>query len=160
MCNARLPENRERLLYIDGRAGTGKTYLYNYIISVLRQKNYNVSTSGWTGIAAVLLHGGRTIHSTFKVSVSKDDQLCCIVNNQSTYANYLWSIDVFILDEASMISKPVLEAIDALMKDICGCPLPFGGKVFVLGGDFRQTLPILPLRNNNVMHYYIKNSVD
>ena len=34
--NARLPANRERLFYIDSRAGTGKTYLYNYIISVLR----------------------------------------------------------------------------------------------------------------------------
>ena len=156
--NAGLPENRERLFYIDGRAGTGKTYLYNYIISVLRQDNYNVSTSAWTGIAAVLLHGGRTIHSTFKVPVSKDDKLHCIVNNQSEYANYLRSIDVFILDEASMISKPVLEAIDALMQDICQSPLPFGGKVFVLGGDFRQTLPIPPSRNNNVMHYCIKNS--
>ena len=89
------------------RAGTEKTYLYNYIISVLRQDNYNVCTSAWTGIAAVLLHGDRTIHSTFKVSVSKDDKLRCIVNKQSEYAHYLRSIDVFILDEASMISKPV-----------------------------------------------------
>ena len=57
--------------------------------------------------------GGRTIHSTFKVPVSKYDELRCIVNNQSEYADYFRSIDVFILDEASMISKPVLEAIDA-----------------------------------------------
>ena len=53
--NAGLPANRERLFYIDGRAGTGKTYLYNYIISVLRQDSYNVSTSASTGIAAVTL---------------------------------------------------------------------------------------------------------
>ena len=37
--------NRERLFYINSRAGTGKTNLYNYIISVLRQDNYNISTS-------------------------------------------------------------------------------------------------------------------
>ena len=54
--NVGLPANRERLLYIDGRIGTGKTYLYNYIISILSQDNYNVSTSAWAGIAAVLLH--------------------------------------------------------------------------------------------------------
>ena len=96
----------------------------------------------------------------FKVPVSKDDQLRCIVNNQSVYANYLQSTDAFILDEASIISKPVLEAIDALMQDICQSPLLFGGKVLVLGGDFRQTLPIPPSRNNNVMHYCIKNSAD
>ena len=144
-------------LFHRARAGTEKTYLYNYIISVLRQDNYNVCTSAWTGLAAILLHGGRTIHSTFKVSVSKDDKLRCIVNNQSEYAHYLRSIDVFILDEASMISKPALEAIDSLMQDICQSPLPFGEKVFVFGGDFRQILPIPPSRNNNVMHC-IKNS--
>ena len=82
----------------------------------------------------------------------------CIVNNESEYTDYLRSIDVFILDEASMTSKPVLEEINALMEDICQSPLPFGGKVFVLGGDFRQTLPIPPSRNVNVMHYCIKNS--
>ena len=54
--NVGLPANRERLFYIDGRIGTGKTYLYNYIISILSQDNYNVSTSAWAGIAAVLLH--------------------------------------------------------------------------------------------------------
>ena len=118
-----------------------------------------MSTSAWTGTPAVLLHGGRTFHSTSKVPVSKDDQLPCIANNQGAYGNYLWSIDIFILDEASMISKPVLEAIDAMMEDICQSHLPFGGKVFVLGGDFRQTLPIPPSRNNNIMHYCIKNSV-
>ena len=55
-----------------------------------------------------------------------------------------------------MISKPVLQAIDALMQDICQYPLPFGGKVFVLGRDFWQILQIT-LSQNNVMHYCIKN---
>ena len=36
----------------------------------------------WTGIATVLLHGGRRSHSTFKVPVSEDDHLRCIVNNK------------------------------------------------------------------------------
>ena len=87
--------------------------------------------------------------STFKVPVSKGNELRCIMNNQSAYADYLCSIDIFILDEASMISKPVPEAINALMQDIYQPPLPFGGKVFVLGGNFRQTLPIPASQNNN-----------
>ena len=44
------------------------------------------------------------------------------------------------------------------MQDIYQSPLPFGRKVFVLGRDFRQALPIPPSRNNNVMRYCIKNS--
>ena len=67
---------------------------------------------------------------------------------------------MFSLDEASMISKPVHEIIDALMENICQSPLLFGGKGYVLGGDFRQTLPIPLLRNNSVMHYCKKSSND
>ena len=54
-------------------------------------------------------------------------------------------IYLFILDEASMISRPVLEAIDRCLRDLTELHnIPFGGKTFVLGGDFWQTLPIVP----------------
>ncbi|CAJ0925292.1 unnamed protein product [Ranitomeya imitator] len=34
-------------------------------------------------------------------------------------------------------------AVDNLFQDICGKKRPFGGKVFINGGDFRQTLPMV-----------------
>ena len=52
--NAGLPVNWERLICIHDGAGTGNIYLDNYIISILREDNYNVSTLAWMGIAAVL----------------------------------------------------------------------------------------------------------
>ena len=52
-------------------------------------------------------------------------------------------MSLFILNEASKISRPALEAIDAMMRDVCGIDVPFAGKVFLLGGDFRQTLRIV-----------------
>jgi ATP-dependent DNA helicase PIF1 len=42
-----------------------------------------------------------------------------------------------------MTHRHVLEAIDRLFQDLMKSNLPFGGKIFVLGGDFRQTLPVL-----------------
>ncbi|CAJ0928430.1 unnamed protein product, partial [Ranitomeya imitator] len=36
-----------------------------------------------------------------------------------------------------------MNAVDNLFQDICGKKRPFGGKVFINGGDFRQTLPIV-----------------
>ena len=61
LSNAGLAVNRERLFYIDGGAGTGKIYLYNCNISILRQNNGSVSALAWTGLGAVLQYGSRTI---------------------------------------------------------------------------------------------------
>ncbi|RYQ85311.1 hypothetical protein Ahy_B10g104837 [Arachis hypogaea] len=53
-------------------------------------------------------------------------------------------------DEAPMISKYCYKALDKCLRDILRCSdsynahLPFGGKVVVLGGDFRQILPMIP----------------
>ena len=42
-----------------------------------------------------------------------------------------------------MLSRHQFKAIDRVMRDITGNDIPFGGKAFVLGGDFRQTLPVV-----------------
>ena len=56
----------------------------------------------------------------------------------------LRSMSMFIVDEASMIPVHALDAIDKLLKGLTGENIPFGGKIFVLGGDFRQVLPVMP----------------
>ena len=33
--------------------------------------------------------------------------------------------------------------IDRTLRDLCSCELPFGGKIIVFGGDFRQILPVI-----------------
>ena len=37
-----------------------------------------------------------------------------------------------------------METLDRSLQDIMGCNQPFGGKVMVFGGDFRQVLPVVP----------------
>ena len=51
---------------------------------------------------------------------------------------------VIIWDEAPMMHRHVFEAVDRSLRDICDRDRPFGGKVFVMGGDFRQCLPVVP----------------
>ena len=51
---------------------------------------------------------------------------------------------MFIIDEASMMPIHTLKAIDNLLRELTGENIPFGGKIFVLGGDFRQVLPVIP----------------
>ena len=48
-----------------------------------------------------------------------------------------------------MTNRHALEAVDRTLRDIMGtsqphlADVPFGGKAFVLGGDFRQVLPVV-----------------
>ncbi|XP_076062436.1 uncharacterized protein LOC143037768 [Oratosquilla oratoria] len=51
---------------------------------------------------------------------------------------------LIIIDEASMLSGNALRVINNLLKEIMNSQRPFGGKVFLLGGDFRQTAPVIP----------------
>ncbi|KAL4619722.1 hypothetical protein ACB092_06G100700 [Castanea dentata] len=43
-----------------------------------------------------------------------------------------------------MVNRRALESLDRTFKDIMEVNLPFGGKVLILGGDFRQVLPVVP----------------
>lgn len=42
-----------------------------------------------------------------------------------------------------MIPKKALEIIDNTLQDLCDNTNPFGGKLIILGGDFRQILPVI-----------------
>ncbi|KAG2653869.1 hypothetical protein PVAP13_1NG417100 [Panicum virgatum] len=43
-----------------------------------------------------------------------------------------------------MTRRQAVETLDRSLRDITGNDLPFGGKVIVFGGDFRQVLPVVP----------------
>ena len=132
-----------QVFFLDGPGGTGKTFTYNYIIRVLAGQHKGVATCAWTGIAAILLENGTTLHSVFKLPVPVLDNSTCNIKANSKAADHLRAKDIIIIDECSMIPKYALEAIDALLRDICNSNVPFAGKVVLLGGDFRQTLPIV-----------------
>ena len=84
------------------------------------------------------------MHSLFKLPVPILDTSTCNVKPASSHATVLRSMIMFIIDEASMIPIHALHAIDRLLQDITGVTVPFGGKIFLLGGDFHQVLPVMP----------------
>ncbi|XP_066922796.1 ATP-dependent DNA helicase PIF2-like [Clytia hemisphaerica] len=131
------------VFFLDGPGGTGKTFTYNFLIRELLGMNKKIATCAWTGIAAILLDKGKTMHSLFKLPVPILDNSTCNVTANSAHARYLRRRDLFVIDEASMIPKFAFEAIDLMLRDICNSNVPFAGKVILLGGDFRQTLPIV-----------------
>ncbi|XP_057310664.1 ATP-dependent DNA helicase PIF1-like [Hydractinia symbiolongicarpus] len=97
----------------------------------------------WTGIAATLLDGGRTVHSLFRLSVPFVKTSTCNVPSTSNHAIFLMQQDLYIFDEASMIPKHALQPIETMFRDISNVDNLFRGKVILLGGDFPQTLPVM-----------------
>ena len=50
---------------------------------------------------------------------------------------------VIVWDEAPMAHTYQIEALDQTLRDITGQDLPFGDKVIILCGGFRQCLPVI-----------------
>ena len=40
-----------------------------------------------------------------------------------------------------MVPKKAIQIVDRLLQELMGNNLPFGGKIILFGGDFRQVLP-------------------
>ncbi|XP_036148429.1 uncharacterized protein LOC118647495 [Monomorium pharaonis] len=129
-------------IYIDGPGGSGKTFIYTTIYYLTKIRNKHICTMAFTGIAATLLPVGKTVHKTFGLPVPLFADSSSNIKIQSKEAHYLKEIDIFIWDEAPMAPRYALEIMDRTLRDIMNNDLPFGGKIIVLGGDFRQLLPI------------------
>jgi ATP-dependent DNA helicase PIF1 len=98
-----------------------------------------------SGIAATLLINGRTFHSQFKLYPPITDTTTSRIDMDSFEAHLIRRVKLVVWDEATMTPKYALDAVDALLRSIFKKPyVPFGGMVMLLGGDFRQCLPIVP----------------
>ncbi|KAG8174784.1 hypothetical protein JTE90_013184 [Oedothorax gibbosus] len=127
--------------FIDGPGGTGKTFLYTGIYHRLLAMNKKTACVAWTGIASILLPCGTTSHRFFNLPIQLNEEGICFTKPRDK--RRLQEVDVVIWDEASMIPRKALEIIDRTLKDVMNNSLPFGGKTFILGGDFRQVLPVV-----------------
>ncbi|MCI09934.1 ATP-dependent DNA helicase PIF1, partial [Trifolium medium] len=68
-----------------------------------------------------------------------------VIGSNEPLAHLIRRAKLIIWDEAPMMHKHCFEAVDRTLRDIMNEKrYPFGGKVVVLGGDFRQILPVIP----------------
>ncbi|KAG2888629.1 hypothetical protein PC114_g18335 [Phytophthora cactorum] len=88
--------------------------------------------------------GGRTAHSTFKIPLKLNDTSTCSIYKQSHLKGLIQKASLVIWDEAPMTHRHAFEAVDRSLRDLMdNDDEPFGGKVFVLSGDFRQILSVV-----------------
>ncbi|CAG7866070.1 unnamed protein product [Brassica rapa] len=137
------------VFFVYGFGGTGKTFLWNILSAAIRSKGDVVLNVASSGIASLLLPGGRTAHSRFGIPINPDEFSTCNIEPGSNQAELVAKASMIIWDEAPMMSKHCFEALDRTLCDIMKTTdgRPFGGKVVVFGGDFRQILPVIPRGN-------------
>lgn len=146
----------DKLVYLTGKAGTGKTTFLKYIKETTDKNTVILAP---TGVAAINA-GGVTIHSFFQIPfgpfVPNDSRLrtrATDAENQETiYTSFQYrkekrqiieNLELLIIDEISMVRADVLDVIDRLLKVYRNKPhLPFGGVQVILIGDTFQLPPI------------------
>jgi len=99
-------------IFVDGYGGTGKTYLWRAITTKLRSEGKIVIAVASCGIAALLLQGGRTAHSRFKIPINITDESTCEIKQGTHLAELLKKTSLILWDEAPMANRNCFEALD------------------------------------------------
>uniref|UniRef100_A0A8D0D7L8 ATP-dependent DNA helicase n=1 Tax=Sander lucioperca TaxID=283035 RepID=A0A8D0D7L8_SANLU len=141
--------------YINGGAGTGKSHLIKCIYSEASKilcklprraeeadiSNPTVLLTAFTGTAAFNI-SGTTLHSLLKLPRSLKPPFQGLGNNLDEVRSELLNAEILIIDEVSMVSKPLFAYVDVRLKQIKGSQRPFGGMSVIAVGDFFQLPPV------------------
>ncbi|XP_077215968.1 uncharacterized protein LOC143850628 [Tasmannia lanceolata] len=125
-------------------------HVYRTLIARLRSEGKIVFAVASSGIAALILQGKRTAHSRFEIPINHEENSTCSINQGTQLAKLITRASLIIWDETPMHHRYAFEAVDKTLKDILrfddlnSSDNPFGGKTVMLGGDFRQILPVVP----------------
>jgi ATP-dependent DNA helicase PIF1 len=157
--------NLGRMFFVDGFGGSGKTYLWNALSYYFIAQGKIVVNVASSGIASLLLPGGRTAHSQFGIPLVLTEESICRLDRKGKKEQLLGMASLIIWDEAPMISRLAFESFERCLRDVMNkvvegsSKLPFGGKTIVLGGDFRQILHVVPRGGRaDIVHATINSS--
>jgi PIF1-like helicase/Helicase len=129
--------------FLHGPGGTGKTYVYSTLCYQIRSQGKIVLCMASSGIAALLLPGGHTSHSSLQIPLITNDPSTCTIAKGTHRAQLLQQTELIIWDEALMQHRHLHEAVNRTLKDILESDKPFGGVPVVFSGDFHQILPVI-----------------
>ena len=112
---------KKNVVFIDGPAGSGQTTLHKALLHYLRASGEIALPHVMLGIAALLLPGGRTAHSRYKLPVPLPlQEASCRIKPTSPTGRLLYRASVAICDEAPNAPLATFEAVDRFYKDLTG----------------------------------------
>jgi hypothetical protein len=145
--------------FLQGPAGTGKTFVYTTICNYFRSKKKIVLCVASSGIAALLLPGGTTSHFRFKIPLQINADSSCYIKKKGHLADLIRKTTLIIWDEVPMQNKFCFEAVDKTLQDIFSNESLFGGLPIIFGGDFAQIPPVIEKGGRaQIVEASVKNS--
>ena len=114
-------------------AGTGKTFVSNTILAAARAEGVVCLPVASSGLAAMLLKGGRTAHSRFNIPIGTLDDTT-MLKLKKHVKKLIREAQVIIWDEFTMQHKSCFEAVDRALRDLMDNNLPWGGKIVIITG--------------------------
>lgn len=154
-------------IFLTGKAGTGKTTFLKYL-----QKNSTkkMLVAAPTGVAAVNA-AGVTLHSLFQLPLGiilpytntvnpskdlfKDHPLLSRIHYSKEKLNLLRSIELLVIDEASMLASYIVDAIDIILRYVKRKPEEaFGGVQILFIGDLNQLPPVVKNEDWEILSDY------
>ena len=121
--------------------------MWRTILAKLSSLDHIVLAVASSGVASLLLPGGRTTHSRFKIPLDVHETSVCNIGRGTMLAALIERTSLVIWDEAPMSHRFCFEALDRTLRDLLSAKEPanaaksFGGLPVLFGGDFRQVLP-------------------
>ena len=141
----KLLESGFPIVFVSGKAGTGKSTLIHYIRHTFKK---NVVVVAPTGVAALNVKG-TTIHSYFRLPprIVTDEDIKP-VKDRRLYTK----LDLLIVDEISMVRADLVDAMDKFLRLNGRYPnLPFGGTQLLFVGDLFQLPPVVTRSEESVL---------
>ncbi|WVZ93694.1 hypothetical protein U9M48_039655, partial [Paspalum notatum var. saurae] len=155
-------DHRPSFFFVSGYGGTGKTYLWNTILAHLRSQRKIVLCVASSGVASLLLPGGRTAHSRFKIPCELDASAVCDIRRGTHLSELIECTDLIIWDEALMTHRHAFEALDRSLRDIssrqseAAANLVFGGKILpVIEGGSKPEIINAAIVNSSLWRHVV-----
>lgn len=136
------------VVFVSGKAGTGKSTLIHYIRSAGKKRNIVLA---YTGVSAMTI-GGQTINSFFGFPWAPLSENLIKTITYRSRLDLLNKLELLIIDEVSMLRADFLDGINWYLQKNRknGRGKPFGGVQLLLVGDMFQLPPIATHRNNEL----------
>lgn len=100
-----LNSGRGQVFFLYGYGGTGKTFVWKTLSAALRSRGDIVLNVASSGIASLLLPGGRTAHSKFSIPLNLNENSTCNIQQKSDNAELILKAKLIIWDEAPMMHR-------------------------------------------------------